>query len=568
MKTRILCLLLIVVGSAVAQSPGDALNGISSDFWSWRAKYRPFSTDDVPRMEHAPGLRDWSAASIESHRKDLAQFERRLARLQPDAWPVPEQVDYWLMKSGLARTRWELDVFPRWKLDPMFYVEQTVVPLQEALLVPPPFSEEQCEEILVRAENIPSILLQARQNLRPVATFARLTLETLSDIEARLPRVDQGVSSLLRTDLQRTRFHEAIVTAAKALAGYRDWLERSLPNMQQRFVVGEKAYRFYLHNVALLPYTPDELVNIARQDFSRVLTQEALEGRHNFDGSDPQFAASIEEQIAREQSGEASIRAFLMQRQLLTVPADMPHWTFRAAPDYLLAFDAFAELDDFSSGSRPNADGVRWIPKPREEMSFFDRVDATDPRVVAVHEGIPGHFFQLTLARRNPDPIRRHYYDSVANEGIGFYSERMMLDAGFFDNTFARQTILRMARLRALRLEVDVKLSTGRFTVEQAAEYFVKAVPLDPQQARIDALDYTTTPGLGIAYETGKLQIERILADARLQQGNKFNVREFHDYLWKNGNVPLSLLRWELLGLDDDIKRVRQLQHELPQGNS
>ena len=87
---------------------------------------------------------------------------------------------------------------------------------------------------------------------------------------------------------------------------------------------------------------------------------------------------------------------------------------------------------------------------------------------------------------------------------------------------------------------------------------------MDRQSAIVDAVDYTMAPALGIAYETGKLQIERLLTDARLQQGEKFSVRDFHDYLWKNGNEPLALLRWELLGLDDDIKKIKQLQQELP----
>jgi uncharacterized protein (DUF885 family) len=64
---------------------------------------------------------------------------------------------------------------------------------------------------------------------------------------------------------------------------------------------------------------------------------------------------------------------------------------------------------------------------------------------------------------------------------------------------------------------------------------------------------------LGIAYEIGKLQIERMLADRRLQQGGKFSLRDFHDYVWSNGNVPLSLERWELLGLADDIQKADEL---------
>jgi uncharacterized protein (DUF885 family) len=113
--------------------------------------------------------------------------------------------------------------------------------------------------------------------------------------------------------------------------------------------------------------------------------------------------------------------------------------------------------------------------------------------------------------------------------------------------------------LRALRVEVDVKLALGELTLTQAADYLARAVPMDRKTAETDAADYVAAPGLGIAYEIGKLQIERMLAERRLQLGDKFDLRQFHDYVWSNGNLPLSLQRWELLGLDDDVKKLAEL---------
>ena len=85
-----------------------------------------------------------------------------------------------------------------------------------------------------------------------------------------------------------------------------------------------------------------------------------------------------------------------------------------------------------------------------------------DPRPITVHEGIPGHYFQLCLSWKHEDPTRRHYYDSGANEGIGFYAEEMILQAGLFDDSpHTREIIYNFVRLRALRVEVDVKLSLG-----------------------------------------------------------------------------------------------------------
>jgi uncharacterized protein (DUF885 family) len=173
---------------------------------------------------------------------------------------------------------------------------------------------------------------------------------------------------------------------------------------------------------------------------------------------------------------------------------------------------------------------------------------------------VPGHFFQLSWSWRNPDPIRRQYYDSGANEGIGFYAEEMMLQAGLYDDSpRSRQIIYSFARLRALRVEVDVKLALGQFTIAQAADYLVRTVPMDRTTAESESADFAAAPGLAIDYEIGKLQIEHMLAEQRLRQGDKFNLRQFHDYVWSNGNVPLALQQWELLGLDDDIKKVDEL---------
>jgi uncharacterized protein (DUF885 family) len=136
----------------------------------------------------------------------------------------------------------------------------------------------------------------------------------------------------------------------------------------------------------------------------------------------------------------------------------------------------------------------------------------------------------------------------------------MMLDAGLYDDSpRSREIIYSFARLRALRVEVDVKLALAQFTIPQAADYLARTVPMDRGTADGEAASFATAPGLGIDYEIGKLQIERMLADRRLQQGAKFSLREFHDYVWSNGNVPLSLQRWELLGLDDDVKKVDEL---------
>jgi Bacterial protein of unknown function (DUF885) len=334
-------------------------------------------------------------------------------------------------------------------------------------------------------------------------------------------------------------------------------LKKNLPHMRPDFPLGAEAYGFFLHRVALLPYTPEQLLTMARQDFDRVLAIEAYEHQRDIAAPELTLPATADEEVARMAKADASTRKYLVDHGILSVPADLPHWTQRAAPDYVAAFDGFGELDDFTGPSRLHQDGTRWLMPLGGDLPYFSKAYAQDPRTTGVHEGVPGHFFQLSLAWRNPDPIRRQYYDSGANEGIGFYAEEMMLQAGLYDDSpRSREIIYSFARLRALRVEVDVKLALGEFTIAQAADYLARTVPMDRKTAEGEAASFASAPGLAIAYEIGKLQIERLLAERRLQLGDKFSLREFHDYVWSNGNVPLALQRWELAGLDDDVRKA------------
>ena len=149
-------------------------------------------------------------------------------------------------------------------------------------------------------------------------------------------------------------------------------------------------------------------------------------------------------------------------------------------PPYLEALDGFDEWTLFANTARPGEPSIRWIPKPSPKLGYFAGSMAKDRRPHMSHEGIPGHAFQLALASRHEDEIRRAFYDSGPIEGLAFYSEELLLSAGLYaDAPKAREMVANYMRLRALRVEVDVKLALGTFTIPQAAEYLRTSVPMD-----------------------------------------------------------------------------------------
>ncbi len=532
------CLLAMLLGNASAVP--ESLDKLADDFWAWRAKYAPFTGDDVNRIERLGGVRDWSGAAIDKQRKDLAEFEARWKKIDVKGWPVPKQVDYRLIGSALSRVRWELDVNPRWKRDPNFYIAQTLTPLVEALTVPGPYDATRSRQILTRIENIPAILQQGEENLaNPPAPFATVAIQALENIR---PRLREMAAALLGSaTLKEEELNGATDRAADALEKFRQWLQEKLPSLPKETALGRDAYLFFLKDVASMPYSPEELLAMGQQEWNRAVAFEAFEKERNHNVPPLKLASNTDSWIKDATAKELEIRQFLETHGILTVPDWVQHYTLRRMPEYLHALEGFGEMDDFTSSSRLKENCIRYVDPPSGNLGYFWRATVQDPRPITVHEGIPGHYFQLCLSWKHEDPIRRHYYDSGANEGIGFYAEEMMLQAGLFDDSpHTREIIYNFMRLRALRVEVDVKLALGQFTLEQAAKYLQEKVPMDADTARQEAIAFSTGPGQAITYQIGKLQILKFLAEARLQQGEKFSLRAFHDFVWKRQATCLS----------------------------
>jgi uncharacterized protein (DUF885 family) len=556
---RLLKVSLLAVIAFIALVPAlraDELDNLSQKFWDWRASEQPITGDDITRIERPEGwVPDWSPEKVSAYRKQLNTFETDWKKIDAAKWPVTRQVDYRLIGSAIARVRWELEVNPTWQRDPQFYLEQTLGAYMMLLLPPPPFDAARTRQIVATLASIPQTLEYAKKNLtKPAAPFAQLALDELQDVRSQVFKSVRELKPRLNPEASNG-IDIAAEQAVVSLESYRDWLTKQLPGMPVKTAVGREAYIFFLQHVALLPYTPEELLAMGNQEWARSVASQIYEEHGSADIPPLPLFKDQAEEAAREKKDELAVRKFLEEKNILTVFSWLPHYLDLPTPSYLVPVADFGENDDFTGPSRLKENSTRYIDPPSDTLGYFAQTMATDPRAILVHEGIPGHYFQLAVSWTDPDPIRRHYYDSSANEGLGFYAEEMMLHAGFFDdNSRSRMIIWNFMRLRALRVEVDVKLALGEFTIEQGAEYLRKTVPMDPHTARSEASFFAATPGQGISYEIGKLQILKFLADARRQKGDAFDLRAFHDSLWMNGNVPIALQRWEYLGDKDDLR--------------
>ena len=555
-------LLLTCPFSLLAEDIGGVtLQALAGSFFEWRRVQQPAQGDDIPRVERPDGwLPDFSPDAIEGYREDYRLFFESIEGLDTAGWSVQDQVNARLLRAAIQRVHWELDVLKAPQRNPLFYVDQTLGSVFELLILSSPMTQSRAENILLRLEHIPKTIRSAKKNLdQPIRPFAQATIETLADIDGRLRRMETGLIPVFPDDLQG-RLHKVVSRAISALQTYSKWLDSRLDTMQTAFALGPNAYQWFLINVALIPSTADELLAQGQQAWNRSVAWDVLEQNRN--SSLPQLSVfkNADQQVQASLLKENEIRAFLESQDLMTVPDWLMHYRIRPMPDYLEPLSFMGVNDDLTSETRLGEDAYRYIREPSTDLPYFSLSAARDPRPLIIHEGVPGHYYQLALSWANPDPIRRRYIDSSINEGIGFYVEEMLLQAGLFNfSPRSREIIYSYARLRALRVEIDIRLAVGDFSIEQAADYLARAVPMDRETALEEAVFFAFNPGQAISYQIGKLQILEFLADAKLDQGDEFSLRHFHDFLMLNGNVPIALQRWEYLGRDDAVLRLDAL---------
>ncbi len=170
---------------------------------------------------------------------------------------------------------------------------------------------------------------------------------------------------------------------------------------------------------------------------------------------------------------------------------------------------------------------------------------------MAFHEGIPGHHLQLAIASelQGVPEFRKHIHNSAYAEGWGLYTERLSDEMGLYSGAVDRMGMFSADSMRACRLVVDTGLHALGWSREQAVEYMVANSPLAEGVVRPEVDRYIVSPGQATSYMVGRLEIDRMRAEAQTRQGSAFDVRRFHSAVLDSGSLPLGVL--------DEVVRAR-----------
>jgi hypothetical protein len=414
---------------------------------------------------------------------------------------------------------------------------------------------------------MPALLQQGETNLQnPVKLYAQLAIQSARSVDSlfneSLMTLDVGLSPSEHEDLVKSR--DAAVAALHRLA---DDLEKRMPKMVDFAPMGESNYNYYLKHILLLPLNAAEVEMIGRVELARYRALEALLPDPKLADPDPSRSANVPPDQASflkaYESREQEMIQFLKEHQLVTVPDYLGAFQIRQLPE------AFKPT---SPGGFMNPPGVYdkdptgfyFIPTYNpQSKNFYIRAAIEDPRPILGHEGIPGHFMQLSIANHLTDEIRRQHGDNVFVEGWALYGEEMLVRTGLYPNNSAAQgQILRLSRYRSARIGVDVNLHTGRWSFGQAVKYFMEAGGLDREAAEGEAAGAASEPTQKISYIIGKWQIMNLLGRYRDKQGDNFRIGQFHDDLIKNGSLPVSIIEWIVLDDPTSVEKATEQKIE------
>ncbi len=514
-----------------AQSPGELVR-LHSLADSIRVARQPQLIEGVP---------DFSPTAVRQSMERLGYFRTALEAISTEEWSVPNRIDHILVRTQLNAWDFELRVQRPWARDPGHWVDL----IARLPYTATPVAKENEAAVRARLRAVSATLAAARQLLTaPSAELAGIALFHLTQsdgVNQGEPRRDPppaGVIGWYEEYAQRvTKSNPALAADARsaltAVRAFRDWLESERPTMREPAYIGLEEYAWYVRNVRLLPLNVSQIRDLGERELERARMLLAIERHRNRALPEQVPVTNAVEHEQRTRAAETLIREFTRQEGILTIPADIP-------PIY--ETDAFF-IDRSAWG------GAR---------HFWEEITYRDPLNNHIHASIPGHRFDGTLQRRHPSPIRRAFSDGTRAEGWSFYIEEMYLQAGLLNERPRTRELFYIAQLkRAARIRAELAMQTGQFTLQQAIDFLNAEVPLmESNLARYDLAIYLRRPAYGMNYTIGKVQMERLLADYSRMKGDSFSLGAFHDEFLASGSIPITLIRWQMTGNDDDVRAL------------
>ena len=500
-------------------------------FKDWRKFESP------PLLNGAP---DYTQERFSNDQEKFSELRDKLNNFNISKWSTSNQIDWHIVRAEMNGYDFNFRILRPWQRDPAFYqtiwMYQSDVPAHEGptnhgvlefWMYNIPLNQDSEKKILNELKSITPFLDQAKINL--TGNAKELWVAGIENL-----RKQRDNLIVIKTSLNLDDNHainKEIDIAIKSTEDFITWLEKESKNKTGPSGIGKENYTWYQKNVHLLPMTWEDEVRLLQRELDRAWSSLKLE-EHNNRGL-PELIPANSPGDFRELT-EKGVRRFI---------------------DFIKE----KEIMPFKENMEPALREHMGKYVPENERNFFNIGLHLDPLPLYSHFV---HWFDLAEMRDNPhkSPIRRkallyNIFDTK-NEGIATGVEEMFMHAGLYnDSPRSREIVWIMIAQRAARGLGSLYAHANEMTMEEAGGVHVKWTPRrwmnrEPHLLKFEQHLYLRQPGYGTSYITGKYMAERIVAEfaEKLEKENKeFTLKDFFKKFNEAGNIPISLVRSEIL---------------------
>ncbi|MDP1675270.1 MAG: DUF885 family protein [Bacteroidota bacterium] len=531
----------LFTGSAFAvdlNSDSETYKNLVTVFQELRLLEQPTGKNGVP---------DFSVARMKNVNQQLHEYQKRFSAIDTSGWMLEQKIDYELVRAEMNGLDFNIRVLKPWQRDPAYYVllwtEQSDTPSHEGPVCHAaielweyafPLSVDDEKKLAAQLKIIPLLLEQARINL--TGNARDLWVNGINNIKIQASDLDDLAK---KTEGSGNEFHTALTNAKNATISFGEWLEEKLPSKNGPSGIGKENYTWYLRHVLLVPLSWEEEVSLLQREIARAFASLELERHHNRNLPPLKAVSTPEEYNLLADQSVTHLMKFLKEQEILPVRDFMEP----ALRKHLGSFQA------------------------EEKRNFFSKMMHYDPLQLYTHAT---HWFDLARMNNDPhsSPIRRTalpYNIWVSrSEGLATGVEELFMHSGLYDNNpRSKELVWVMLAFRCARGLASLYVHANEISVQQAREYQVEWTPAewkisDPKLIVFEQQLYLRQPGYGPSYVTGKYLVERLMKDRSRQVGENFQIMNFFDEMYGAGMIPVSLIRWQLTGMNDEIRDINK----------
>ena len=488
------------------------------------------------------GVPDYRNATIIKTQQTLLQYKTRLQKIDTAGWILEQKVDFVLLRAEMNALDYNCRILKPWVCDPAFYAivfnEQSDTPDHEGPTSNAaielwkytfPLSAADEKKLAAQLQNIPPLYQQAKINL--TGNARDLWSAGIGNIQDQLTMLKELATKTINDGKE---LKEAIANAAVASEQLIGWLQKQLPNKKGPSGIGKENYTWHLRNVLLTPLSWEEEVTLLQRELTRAYASLQLERERNKNLPELKAFSSVEE---FNQQTDLSVKKLL---------------------SFLKAIKILPVKDYMEPGLRQHIG--EFIPE--EKRNFFANISFRAPAVLYSHST---HWFEIarmkeepheSLLRRNALPYNMWMQRS---EGLATCMEETFMHAGLWDdNPRARELVWIMLAQRCARGLASLYAQANMINYEQARKFQVEWTPKgwtgDESLVGFEQHLYLRQPGYGSSYVTGKYLIEQLMMDMGRKQLDNFKLYDFFDAFYSTGIIPISLVRWQMTGMENEIK--------------